>query len=838
MEIMSKAKYAFQAVSAKAERVISDMKADASDFIGSIGSNSGSPNSNLSQGKSGNSPAFNKVESEKQDEAQSVCPIKMPVIDDPKDLEASPHLYFHTSTPSDGTALEDYEIKDVQPELAPKKEPEFWRRYFPAVRRVRPEVPVSGELSTLSNEDNIPDSTHLVVKSTSTPWRVETDASEEEAYQSAYQAVAIASSRVVRRLATAVGVARSVRSIGQLASTDDNNPLSTEQVQVVAEKLTASIKNSVGAGIAALGSLHVRERDKTREREKDRQKEMKKLHSGNMGEYSPLLWSLFEADTQYIETRGQETNGKSMRSADVNFIEEIHGAPPDSFVPQLAEIMAGIKNEQKMAIFWLEVVKELQQRWQEGIPIPRLPPDANPDMHTCLLNQQLQLINCCIARRERRRQALAALELVASQPMSELVSDQIDQSEGRRSRGNVQEGVEKREFVNDVREVNHEQESGILLVAKLQNGVIARRLGVAEPVMDLKLLETGEPLCAPVCQDGPVLTEDFVRETEELIMRTGSVGSGCSQLFSDMQAFKAANPGAIIEDFVRWYSPLDWASKQDDSCESSQSKQYSIKQKDVLGSSLNLGDFEGSDNARGFLSTRMQAEGNLWQELWQSAKAIPAARQSPLFDEELLGESTLNSLENIAPSDLFEQLFIAALGAGFATALSAPTNPANQAALATCLQECTKYVTATCTRGMSAAKLERLCQVYEVMETAVHTPPEGQNNSLWSSLVFVRSESRSSGSFSKSTSKSLGSEGKGGEEKGILEGDPEDQETVQREELGEGGTKGGDGGRDDISKNESNSEIKDGSMLRNRSFRLSWADRLNSTDNEGEWMIL
>jgi hypothetical protein len=37
-----------------------------------------------------------------------------------------------------------------------------------------------------------------------------------------------------------------------------------------------------------------------------------------------------------------------------------------------------------------------------------------------------------------------------------------------------------------------------------------------------------------------------------------SVGHGCKQLLSDMQAFKAANPGCILEDFVRWYSPPDF----------------------------------------------------------------------------------------------------------------------------------------------------------------------------------------------------------------------------------------------------------------------------------------
>jgi Rab3 GTPase-activating protein catalytic subunit len=51
----------------------------------------------------------------------------------------------------------------------------------------------------------------------------------------------------------------------------------------------------------------------------------------------------------------------------------------------------------------------------------------------------------------------------------------------------------------------------------------------------------------------------------------------------------------------------------------------------------------------------------LWQELWASAKPVPAVKQAPLFDEELAGESTLLALESLAPSDLFEQLFTAAV---------------------------------------------------------------------------------------------------------------------------------------------------------------------------------
>lgn len=34
-------------------------------------------------------------------------------------------------------------------------------------------------------------------------------------------------------------------------------------------------------------------------------------------------------------------------------------------------------------------------------------------------------------------------------------------------------------------------------------------------------------------------------------------------LVSDMESFKAANPGCTIEDFVRWYSPRDWIEEDE-----------------------------------------------------------------------------------------------------------------------------------------------------------------------------------------------------------------------------------------------------------------------------------
>jgi hypothetical protein len=53
-----------------------------------------------------------------------------------------------------------------------------------------------------------------------------------------------------------------------------------------------------------------------------------------------------------------------------------------------------------------------------------------------------------------------------------------------------------------------------------------------------------------------------------------------------MQAFKAANPHAVLGDFVRWYSPKDWI--EDD-----------------------------NDPSKGSLSARMSHPTNIWQELWK-----------------------------------------------------------------------------------------------------------------------------------------------------------------------------------------------------------------------------
>ncbi|KAJ2846334.1 hypothetical protein GGI22_006278, partial [Coemansia erecta] len=92
------------------------------------------------------------------------------------------------------------------------------------------------------------------------------------------------------------------------------------------------------------------------------------------------------------------------------------------------------------------------------------------------------------------------------------------------------------------------------------------REGGLYPSETLKLLETAQPLWIPKIQMHPILTEDMLREREAILMSFGTSSEGaqqraqlqCAELISDMESFKAANPGCVLADFVRWHSPRDW----------------------------------------------------------------------------------------------------------------------------------------------------------------------------------------------------------------------------------------------------------------------------------------
>merc|ERR1719427_724857 len=165
--------------------------------------------------------------------------------------------------------------------------------------------------------------------------------------------------------------------------------------------------------------------------------------------------------------------------------------------------------------------------------------------------------------------------------------------------------------------------------------VWAQPEGRAGRVGELRLLSVSDWLYRPEVQEPAPLTEDQLAEQAEVMMQLGSAQAGTevrakmqsANLLSDMESFKAANPGSVLADFVRWHSPRDW------------------------------------EEGRG-LSQRMKSEGNIWAGLWDQARAVPARRQRRLFDDTREAEKVVTFLTGLNPGDLTQMLLPTLLQAG------------------------------------------------------------------------------------------------------------------------------------------------------------------------------
>lgn len=94
-----------------------------------------------------------------------------------------------------------------------------------------------------------------------------------------------------------------------------------------------------------------------------------------------------------------------------------------------------------------------------------------------------------------------------------------------------------------------------------------------------------------------------------------------------MSAFKAANPDAVFEDFIRWHSPGDWETNEPRE----------------IGLPSGPPPVDSKDNwpPRGRLSQRMSEHGNMWQKIWNDAPALPVSEQKPLLDPNREGEKVI-----------------------------------------------------------------------------------------------------------------------------------------------------------------------------------------------------
>lgn len=243
--------------------------------------------------------------------------------------------------------------------------------------------------------------------------------------------------------------------------------------------------------------------------------------------------------------------------------------------------------------------------------------DGFPNSRTSLLHQKLQMLNVCIDRRKARD--AASLQPLAG--VAETSSDSEDEFYECSDDENTSDSASENK--------------------KEKTSLWNRPVGRLAKFGSEKLLESGDQMYIPVTQEPVPKTEDQLEQDAE-VMLTLETGPDRSQtiarimsasLLSDMESFKAANPSAIFEDFIRWYSPRDWIEGENAEEEG-----------------------EKKGEKKGHLSTRMLIPNNMWIDVWGSARPVPAKRQRRLFDDTKEAEKILHFFESRSVSQIVDLL--------------------------------------------------------------------------------------------------------------------------------------------------------------------------------------
>ncbi|CAJ1960459.1 unnamed protein product [Sphenostylis stenocarpa] len=320
----------------------------------------------------------------------------------------------------------------------------------------------------------------------------------------------------------------------------------------------------------------------------------------------------------------------------------IKGAPLGSLFAQfcLHSLWFGNCNIRAIAVLWIEFVREVRWCWEESQLLPRMPANGSIDLSTCLINQKLQMLAICIERKcqlnEDYQDCIGSLDQMDS--MSEDESVVGDESLSIQTSSDDFSG-----------KVDRKPEDMNLSNDKETSDLTWR--GSAGIVDSMMLLKSHQCMHAPYTQEAPLMTEDMHEERLKAVEAFGDSFNFSAQLERDIltSAFKAANPDAIFEDFIRWHSPGDW-------------EEYDDPEASSFGA-LDIKKTKDSWPPQGKLSKRMSEHGNLWRKLWNSAPALPASEQKPLLDPNREGEKVLHYLETLQPHELLEQMVCTAFRA-------------------------------------------------------------------------------------------------------------------------------------------------------------------------------
>uniref|UniRef100_A0A667YNM1 Rab3 GTPase-activating protein catalytic subunit n=1 Tax=Myripristis murdjan TaxID=586833 RepID=A0A667YNM1_9TELE len=335
------------------------------------------------------------------------------------------------------------------------------------------------------------------------------------------------------------------------------------------------------------------------------------------------------------KTAQTNTNGKN---------DHLKSAPSDSLSYRLALCVCLVNfyhgGVRAVAHLWQEFVLEMRYRWENNYLIYGW--------------VRHRMLNCCIERKRARDEARKTTDGGKERERKvsggcqngrfgpESVPPATTASDSAREVGKSWESWsdsedEFFECLSDQEEMEFPPTAGEKGGAKDVSK--AKPEGRLHPHGNMTLINSGEPLYIPVTQEPAPMTEDLLEEQSEVLAKLGTSAEGAhlrarmqsACLLSDMESFKAANPGCVLEDFVRWYSPRDYVEEE-------------------------VVDDKGNTVVKGELSARMKIPGNMWVEAWETARATPARRQRRLFDDTKEAEKVLHYLAVQKPADLTSHL--------------------------------------------------------------------------------------------------------------------------------------------------------------------------------------
>ena len=349
------------------------------------------------------------------------------------------------------------------------------------------------------------------------------------------------------------------------------------------------------------------------------------------------------------------SSGEQSAGGHASFGEPSKSAPARTLLPRLALHACLFRNARAISYLWTSFVRELRQTyWESGRMIPAVAYDADlgVDHSSCILNQKLQLLHYCMTMKND-----SADENVVGETTRENAQSMRDWDLA----GDGWEGVDDDLLPSVPRDVDRpvkrlerttsasstKSKSDEYLSAEEDMEVDAEGQG-AQRTLNLRLITYPHKLMnEPITQSPPCVTEDMLMAHEASMQTFGDDDAGRGErqrmqsalLVSDMSAFKAANPDAVLGDFVRWHSPKDWIPSEDADADSA---------------------------PKGRLSDRMSQEGNTWSKLWETAPSAPVSKQKALFDPIVEGEKVLHYLETIPASELFAQIVACAFSGALA----------------------------------------------------------------------------------------------------------------------------------------------------------------------------